>query len=179
MLCGEQSCYSAMRNVKELLLSEPDVKYQLDGHERQSRFRKWRSPQGRQYSRSYPEGGVLIWVLRVNAVLADLLALLIIVRIVTQRLVFPRAVYIGSALLGFGGWVAYLFITGGTPLGREGQASLGWEQWLAVTPFILPLEAGFVGWLGIRSWWRWYMLGAGMVLSLAPFLVMLLLRVLG
>lgn len=120
---------------------------------------------------------MLIWVLSVNGVLAGILALLLLTRIVAGRLVLPRGAYLAGALLGFSGWVAFLLSGGSASFEGGGVAAAIWLHWLWVTPAVLPLEAGLLGWVGLRSSWRWCLLAAGLVLSLVlsllPWVVLL------
>jgi len=120
---------------------------------------------------------MFVFMLRVDAVLAAILTMLLVLRLVTRRLIFPKEVYVIAALLGFCGWIAHLFTSGHTTE-REGIVSLIQVAWQAVSPFILPLEGGLLGWWAVRSWWRWCFLVGGVGLLLLPFLVMVLLRVL-
>jgi hypothetical protein len=79
--------------------------------------------------------------------------------------------------MGFCGWLAFLLSSGGTSFDQPGTAAFIWQEWLTVAPFALPLEAGLLGWVGVRSLWRWCFLAAGLLLVVVPvFLLPLLSR---
>jgi hypothetical protein len=110
---------------------------------------------------------MLEWVGGVDGVLAALLALLLVVRlIIGHRLTPPRGVYLCGAVMGFCGWVAFVLSKGAAVYERRGTISIIWEQWVSMASLILPLEAGFLGWVAIRSRWRWCLLAAGMGVAL-------------
>jgi len=111
---------------------------------------------------------VFVWVLRVEGLAGAVFALMLAIRFITGRLVAPRIVYILGALMGFCGWAAYLASSGVVFFEQRGATGVIWQEWLALAPFALPLEGGLLGWVGVRSRWRWCFLAGGILLALVP-----------
>jgi hypothetical protein len=112
---------------------------------------------------------MFVWVLRVHGfgVLSAVLGLAIVARLVDRRLMPGRACLDG-ALVGFCGWAAFIFFVrdGNRPLQAGSLTAIVWWWWVVLAPMIVPLEAGLLGWLGTQSIWRWFFLGAGVLLAL-------------
>jgi hypothetical protein len=117
---------------------------------------------------------MLIWVLRGDGVLAAVTAFLLLARLATQRLLLPRGAYVLGAAIGFCGWLAFLF-SRGVVSEQPGTGPFIWQQLLIVAPFTLPLQAGLLGWVGVRSSWRWCFLAAGLLLVVIPVFLLPLL----
>jgi hypothetical protein len=91
---------------------------------------------------------IFAWVLRVDTVLSLGTALLLLVTLVFWRPVLPALVYKLAAGADFLGWAAFFLLSGDFLIPRSMMTNL-WVVWVPMVPFILPLEAVILGWLGM------------------------------
>ena len=91
-----------------------------------------------------------VWVLRVDTVISLGTFFLLLATLVFWRRLLPAPVYLLVAIADFLGWVAFLFSFGDFVIPRSMTTYL-WFIWVPMMPFILPLGAVILGWLGIRS----------------------------
>jgi hypothetical protein len=122
---------------------------------------------------------MFIWELRGIGILTIVLIALLVARLVAGRLILPPEAYIAGSLAGFSGYIAFLLASGSTTFEGGGIAAEIWEEWLWVAPLILPLVAGFVGWVATRSSLRRYFLATGVGLLLLPLVAAIALYLLG
>ncbi len=107
-------------------------------------------------------------------ILSALLALAILIRLVNRRLMPARACLAGAAL-GFWGWLAFVVIPKGQlSSADQSVAAEVWLFWAAMSPLVVPLEAGVLGWMGSASLRRWFFLAAGVALAVSPYLLAIL-----
>jgi len=78
---------------------------------------------------------------------------LLLAALVFRRLVLPARVYLLAAVADFVGWAAFLFSSGEFLIPRSMMSRL-WFVWVPMMPFILPLGAVILGWVGMRKGWR-------------------------
>jgi hypothetical protein len=119
------------------------------------------------------------WELGGVGVGTALLTVLLITRLLTGRLVLSRGANVVAAVAGLFAYVALAFSSGTATVESGGALAVIWDQWLGVAPIILPLVAGLLGWVALRSFWRWCFLVSGVGLLLLPWLVLLLRYFLG
>lgn len=119
---------------------------------------------------------MLYWVLTLNGVLSAILTLLIALRFLGRPLKPSPVVCAAGSIAGFCAWTAWLLSSGQVTSGEGGIASLIWQQWIWLAPFLVALEAGFLGWYAVRSFWRWFLLAAGPGILLLLVLLALLVR---
>lgn len=112
--------------------------------------------------------------------LTAILLLLLMARLLSGRLILPAKAYAFLSLLGLTAYIVYfLFASGSYSSPRRGGLAAVWFLWLGIAPLLLPLVSGLLGWVALRSGWRWCFLGAGLGLLLLPFALALVLRWVG
>jgi hypothetical protein len=108
-----------------------------------------------------------IWLLMMGALTAFLL-LLLFIRLLTGRLILPAKAYVFLSFVGLTAYVIFLCGSGQFSRPTGGLLAVVWIQWLAIAPILLPLVSGLLGWVALRSFWRWCFLGVGLALFLLP-----------
>lgn len=93
---------------------------------------------------------MFVWVLRVDTVLSLATVLLLLATLIIWRRVLPPSIYLLAAIADFIGWAAFLLSSGEFLIPRSMMTHL-WFVWVPMMPFILPIGAVILGWLGIRS----------------------------
>jgi hypothetical protein len=111
---------------------------------------------------------MLVWVLRANGMIFACLTILLVWTLLARGLVLPPRLYLVFSILGFLSWGVFAAASGSASLGPGGLLSFIWSLCFMLIPFILPVEAGILGWLGARSPWRWCFLAAGVLVELLP-----------
>jgi len=118
----------------------------------------------------------MVLVLNGMGILSALVVLAVVVRLVHRQLM-PGSVCVAGAVVGICASAAYLFAAeGSTGFRTDSLAAKVWVDWVAFAPVLLPLEAGLLGWLGTASKWRWFFLGAGLLLIPLLYLAALIIR---
>jgi hypothetical protein len=122
---------------------------------------------------------MLARVYDIGGLLALLLALPLAGRLFRPRLVLPGVIYRLGAALAFCWWLLFLESGGTASFYRTGFFVFVRELYLFVAPFLLPVEAGYLAWLGLGLSSRWLLLELILAAALSPILaafVMHLLR---
>ncbi len=106
-----------------------------------------------------------VWVSWLDGALSALLAILLAMRYLTRRLALPPAAYVVCWGAGMCGWVAFQLSPGvrSASLVNGGIPATLWYQWQWIGPTVLPVLAAALGWVGVRSHWRWWLLASGIL----------------
>jgi hypothetical protein len=119
-----------------------------------------------------------IWLSMMGALTAFLL-LLLFVRLLTGRLILPAKAYVFLSFVGLTVYVVFLCASGQFSRPTGGLLAEVWIQWLGIAPILLPLVSGLLGWVALRSFWRWCFLGLGLALLLLPWVALLVVYLAG
>ncbi len=114
--------------------------------------------------------GGISWILPLDGLVLMGLSVMILARFFRGVPVLRPKLYRIASLVGFFGWVCFLF-SGGSYSGPPGSLSSVIGIVVFLTAFLMPVEAGFVGWLGTTSRWRWSILLTGFLLALAVYYI--------
>jgi hypothetical protein len=121
---------------------------------------------------------IYFW-LEMTGALTALLLLLLIARLLTGQLILPAKAYVFLSSAGLTAYIVFLVAPGGHASFPMGGLAAVWVQWLVIAPKLLPLVSGLLGWVALRSFWRWCFLAVGIGLLLLPYVVALVLYWLG
>jgi hypothetical protein len=122
---------------------------------------------------------MLVRVYEMDGLLALLLALPIIARLITPRLALPRIVYRLGAALAFCGWLLFAASGGSISWSQPGPVGYVYLLYLFFAPVLLPVEAGYLAWLGLGLSSRWLLLELILAAGLPPIIAGLVIRLLG
>jgi hypothetical protein len=121
---------------------------------------------------------MLARVYDLDGLLAFLLALPVVARLITPRLALPGILYRLGAALAFCGWLVFLASGGSTSYSGAGVVGVVHEWYVFFAPFLLPVEAGYLEWLGLGSSSRWLLLELILAAGLSPILAALVIHLL-
>jgi hypothetical protein len=121
---------------------------------------------------------MLARVYDMDGLLALVLALPLIARLITSRLTLPAMVYRLGAILAFCGWLVFAASGGSTSYSGAGLVGVVRELYLFLAPFSLPVEAGYLGWLGLGLSSRWLLLELILAAGFSPILAALVIHLL-
>lgn len=96
--------------------------------------------------------GTFIWLLWFNAAMAVILTVLLLATAASRHLVLPQKLYLGAALTGFLGGLAFLGAGGEIFHYRADGASFAGLAFLApVLSYFLLAEAALLWWMGVHK----------------------------
>jgi hypothetical protein len=121
---------------------------------------------------------VYFW-LEMEGALTAVVLLLLFARLLTGRLILPAKAYPVLSFAGLAAYVGFMFISGQSSRPTGGVLAEVWDQWLMISRLLLPLVSGLLGWATLRSFWRWWFLGAGIGLLLLPWVGALIVNSMG
>jgi hypothetical protein len=121
---------------------------------------------------------MLTRVYDMDGLLVLLLGSLLVARLITPRLALPAIVYRLGAAVALCGWLVFLGSGGSASYYGAGPFVFVRKFYVFFAPFLLPVEAGSLGWLGLGLSSRWllleFILAAGFLPILAAFVIHLL-----
>jgi hypothetical protein len=123
---------------------------------------------------------IYYYSIQIIGALAALQFLVLIANRVTRRLILPAKVCAFLSLAGFASYICFLFVRGshsifGPIVGLRGV----WIAWTDNARILLPLLSGLLGWVALRSRWRWGFLWVGIGVFLMPYIIVLTILWLG
>jgi hypothetical protein len=121
---------------------------------------------------------MLLRVYEIDGILVLLLALLLGARLISRHLVLPRIVYRLGGMMAFCAWLVFAASGGSASPSGQGLVVLVRDYYLFLAPFLLPLQAGYLAWLGTGSASRWLLLELIMAAALLPIVAALVIHLL-
>jgi len=121
---------------------------------------------------------MLTRVYDMDGLLVLLLGLPLVARLITPRLVLPPIVYRLGAVFAFCGWLIFCISSGSTSYSATGFWGFVHGLYEPLAPFLLPVEAGYLAWLGLRLSSRWLLLELILAAGFSPILAALVMHLL-